>query len=192
MKTKSHYELAEYLLSQYPQPLSGISGFALKFGSILPDICFYTHIQSHRYKGSFSRIEKKMNRLAQRGSLKRIDMIRLGVQLHYLADYFTYAHNECFEGSMKEHHEYEKLLYRGLKDIFESADMYYTSSVPNPENTEELMRLIRQTHENYIGEEKMLEVDCEYIINVCAVFFHAMYAMLLQKSGPVLRFSTAE
>ncbi len=61
MKTKSHYELAEYLLSQYPQPLSGISGFALKFGSVLPDICFYTHIQSHRYKGSFDRIEVRRN-----------------------------------------------------------------------------------------------------------------------------------
>ena len=192
MKTKSHYELAEYLLSQYPQPLSGISGFALKFGSVLPDIWFYTHIQSHRYKGSFDRIEKKMKKLVQRGSLRRIDMIRLGVQLHYLADYFTYPHNECFEGSMRDHHDYEELLYKGMKDIFESADMYYTSSVPNPADAEELMELIRRTHRNYIDEEKMLEVDCEYIINVCAVFFHAMYLILLQKSGPVLHLRAAE
>ena len=192
MKTKAHYELAEYILNQYPLPLSGISGFALKFGSILPDICFYTHIQSHCYKGTFDRLEKKMGRLVRRGSLRRIDVIRLGVQLHYLADYFTYPHNSCFEGSMRDHHEYEELLYKGMKDIFESADMYYTPSAPNPENMEELMSLIRRTHENYTGEEKRLEVDCEYIINVCAVFFHAMYVMLLQKTGPALRFSPAE
>ena len=119
-------------------------------------------------------------------------MIRLGVQLHYLADYFTYPHNECFEGSMRDHHDYEELLYKGMKDIFESADMYYTSSVPNPADAEELMELIRRTHRNYIDEEKMLEVDCEYIINVCAVFFHAMYLILLQKSGPVLHLRAAE
>lgn len=193
MKTKSHYELAEYLLRQYPAPLSGMSGFALKFGSILPDLCFYTHIQSHRYKGSFERIEKKLNRLAQRGRMSRLDIIRLGVQLHYLADYFTYPHNECFEGSMKEHHRYEELLCKGMKDIFESVDMYYTSSAPDPKGAEELMRVIRTAHESYSLEEKMLETDCEYIINVCAVYFRTMYEMMAAlEARPVFRLRAAE
>ena len=43
---------------------------------------------------------------------------------------------------MRDHHDYEELLYKGMKDIFESADMYYTSSVPNPADAEELMELI--------------------------------------------------
>ena len=192
MKTKSHYELAEYLLQQYPAALNGGAGFALKLGSILPDLCFYTHIQSHRFKGTFSLLEKKLNRMENRKGLGTMNLIRLGVQLHYLADYFTYPHNELFAGTMRDHHKYEELLCRGMKHIFASSEMCYTPHAPHPDSFEELMKLIERTHENYSQETHMLETDCEYIINVCAVFFRVIYEGLdAEPAKAKIRFRTA-
>ncbi len=193
MKTKSHYELAEYLIRQYPEEFSSRTGFALKLGSILPDLCFYTHIQSHKYKGSFSVLEKKLNRMANRQRLGFVNFIRLGIQLHYLADYFTYPHNDVFEGTMSDHRRYEALLCRGLKHIFHSSEMCYTAQVPNPDSAEELMNLVRKTHDNYSQECHMLEVDCEYIVNICAVFFRAVYENLnMESARPSLRLRTVK
>lgn len=193
MKTKSHYELAGYLIQQYPEVFNGGTGFALKLGSILPDLCFYTHIQSHRYKGSFSILEKKLNRISNRQGLSAMNLVRLGVQLHYLADYFTFPHNEMFDGTMRDHRRYEKLLCQGLKHIFHSSEMCYTPHAPHPDSAEELMKLIRETHENYSQECHMLETDCEYIINVCAVFFRVIYESLdAESSKSGMRFQTAE
>ena len=55
------------------------------------------------------------------------------------------------------------------------------------------MKLIRETHENYSQECHILETDCEYIINVCAVFFRVIYESLDAESAKsIMRFQTVE
>lgn len=81
--------------------------------------------------------------------------------LHYLADSFTFAHNQCFAGNLAEHRLYEKLLH----SVF--AEYLYTQTV-------KLTLSDEFTHEQYLQERRSFLTDCRYILGASIALWHQL------------------
>mgnify|MGYP000748265676 CR=1 FL=1 len=88
-------------------------------GSILPDCIPSFLVRKHTIEDSFDVLEKEISRL-----VSHFDPIRgfdsyfcrhLGVITHYVADYFTFPHNQNFPGNLKDHCIYEEELKKELR-----------------------------------------------------------------------------
>ena len=87
-------------------------------GSVLPDVNPFSH--PHRELNLKKHITNNQLKI-QSGNSKTIKCIRLGNMLHYLCDYFCYAHNEDLEISHgAKHTAYEMELGREFKEGFEA------------------------------------------------------------------------
>ena len=47
---------------------------------------------------------------------------RVGEVVHYIADYFTFPHNEIYPGNLKDHCMYEKELKLYLREYLNSEE----------------------------------------------------------------------
>ncbi len=94
-------------------------------GSMLPDANLFSYLegvlkgypfQMHFTANASARIQKMIRRLIGKKRFTWLDYYRMGVLTHYLADSFTFPHNEIFQGTMMEHAVYEgKILHPLLK-----------------------------------------------------------------------------
>lgn len=88
----------------------------IMIGSLLPD--FNPTTQPHRTQNLLDRINNNYKALDLTQS-NFIKSIRFGVMLHYICDYYCYAHNYNLEISHGiKHMEYEVRLHRLLKQGF--------------------------------------------------------------------------
>lgn len=88
----------------------------IMIGSLLPD--FNPTTQPHRTQNLLDRITNNYNAIDVTNS-NFVNSIRFGVMLHYICDYYCYAHNYDLEISHGiKHMEYEVRLHRLLKGGF--------------------------------------------------------------------------
>ena len=173
MKKKSHMSLARYLIdSMQNEELLKYSKSFL-FGSILPD-CIPSFItRRHTIEDTFDILKNELIEIIDNydwsQGITRGFCRRLGVIIHYIADYFTFPHNKVFTGSMKEHITYEFSLMDTLKSYLKSgeADKFLTSdnvfySVDN------ICEFIKETHEKYLEVVEKISTDCRYIVGMTA------------------------
>lgn len=92
-----------------------LHGLALKLGSIMPDVLLYTYVSGHKYDTTAEKVAGNLAELKRAGSWTVRDCFRLGYNLHFLEDYFTYPHNSHFEGGFIAHCLYEHRLSRALQ-----------------------------------------------------------------------------
>lgn len=106
MKKKSHILVTKTLMNEIPgkyQPL-------LTLGSILPDLLFHTYITGHTWDSSYDKVSRWIYRLEKYGRNNFCFYLMLGYTLHYIEDFFTFAHNSSFDGGLCSHVEYEQKL----------------------------------------------------------------------------------
>lgn len=88
----------------------------IMIGSLLPD--FNPTTQPHRTQNLLDRITKNYNSLNLQEN-DYLKSIRFGVMIHYICDYYCYAHNYNLEISHGvKHMKYEVQLHGLLKDGF--------------------------------------------------------------------------
>lgn len=86
---------------------------------------------------------------------------------HYLADYFTYPHNQKFTGSFREHCSYEEDLKKQLRQHILSGKAasrkkkYIEFTAP-----EALFDFVKKTHQDYLSQNNSVEGDISHIIPV--------------------------
>lgn len=172
MRKKSHISLAGYLLNS--MNIDGLFHHKKAFylGSILPD-CIPSFItRRHTIEETFDILTDEILKItdnydADRG-INRYFTRHLGVVTHYIADYFTYPHNNIFEGNIKEHCSYEKKLITALRTYVRSEE-----AVKERENNllfvtvDEILKFIKEMHEEYLKIAKKVRVDCDYIVELC-------------------------
>ncbi len=166
MRTIDHkflgIQLAETYLSRIPQKMRQ----SFLMGNIEPDYNPLTYLRGslkahlfhgHHFENAKTYIDTLILHLSGAGFHERKDYFRLGRLMHYLADAFTFAHNETFPGTLREHTEYEEELHQYFisKDrlLSPSADFLLTK------NTGDWHRL----HEIYQGERADVRNDAAYI-----------------------------
>ena len=98
----------------------------------------------------------------------RAFMRRLGEIVHYIADYFTYPHNQIYDGNLKEHCIYEKELKFQLRAYVRSGEAFHARiDAKKFETAEAVCSFIKKAHEDYLKMKHGVKEDCEYIVRVC-------------------------
>lgn len=185
MRKKSHISLSHYLLSDLDERVSDLKQRRGSFyvGSILPDITPSFIYRKHNIDSTFGILQKKIERLLSdlerhaEGSIRF--WIRLGVVMHYLADYCTYPHNSDYHGSMKEHCHYELELKYALRAYVRGdiPEHFFFTGIPDDSDfapSQEIFDMITALHAEYQNTAKKLESDCSYIVDMCRNVLNAL------------------
>lgn len=172
MNKKSHIDLAVFLARD--SRMKGRIHYKKSFymGSILPDCQPSFVYQQHTFHSTFLILKEAILSITDQYDFKkgitRFYCRQLGVIAHYLADYFTYAHNTCYKGSMKEHISYEKELIPALNTYIQKVGE--KSSIENPlecKSAEEICNYIIKMYKLYQKSIHTMKNDCGYIFEIC-------------------------
>lgn len=172
MRKKSHLALTTYLIQN--MNVKDLYNHKLSFyvGSLWPD-CIPSFItKKHRIADTFDIVEKEIKKITEEYNegkgITRYYCRHLGIITHYLADYFTFPHNEVFTGSLKEHCIYEKHLKHALKEYVKNNEVQiHREKRPTLRTVDEICVLIKELHSEYLQIIKNIKTDCEYIVKVC-------------------------
>lgn len=160
MKKRSHLFVTKEIADQVPKSKRKW----LLFGSILPDILVYTYIKKHTWMSSYDVTIKRIKKLEEKGTDSFLSYLKLGYVLHYVEDFFTYAHNCVFEGDFSEHVAYENAFQNHLFDAGHPAD--WDADEQKKEvicSTEEAIRYLNRKHAQYLKEAGTIQTDARYI-----------------------------
>ena len=130
MQKRSHKLLAATLLENTQGFQARRFELAFLFGSFQPDCNPLTYLKGslraykfrgHNYSNSQHYIYSRISRLQRRQRWTIWQYYTLGKLTHYLADAFTYPHNENYPDSMLCHHQYETDLRAYLEEYQEDT-----------------------------------------------------------------------
>lgn len=145
---------------------------AFMIGSILPDCTPSFITRKHNINETFEILKEEIRKITEDFDAKRgmngYYCRHLGVITHYIADYFTFPHNDIFEGTMREHCAYEKELKHTLKAYVRSGEAVRIREKNGTFTTvEEICSFIQMMHEEYTKAIKVVKEDCMYIVELC-------------------------
>lgn len=191
MRKKSHISLARYMVENLGDEGLKNHKFSFYLGSILPDIKPSFIYKRHEISGTFPSVRRHIKRLSEGQKIVekkgRKYYMDLGQVSHYLADYFTFPHNEVYTGSLKEHCSYEEKLKRDLRRYIKSGE---AAAQQKPESAaayfsdaEAICNFIQNAHEEYLERKHDVADDIEHIIRINQQALEAMIFLLAQKRG---------
>ncbi len=172
MRKKSHISLANYLIKsmEFDDLINHKRAFYI--GSILPD-CIPSFItRKHTINETFGILEEEILKITDNYDMDRgitgYYSRHLGVITHYIADYFTFPHNDIFKGSLKDHCIYERDLKYAFKSYVKSDEAIRGRERNTILKTvDEILKFIKEMHEEYLKTIKIIKVDCVYIVELC-------------------------
>ena len=161
MNKKSHIVFTKKMNIEVPSRCH----VGLLVGSVLPDILVHTYLMGHTWKASGAMILNKLEKLEQSDSLNIWTVLRLGMILHYIEDFFTMSHSRFFQGNLLEHISYEMKLQRYIRAIFNRRYKLYDKDVENTQiysmnDLKERMVSLQKEYEKEIKEAAGDEVLC--------------------------------
>lgn len=195
MRKKSHISLARYMIDSLNDEELKKHKLSFYLGSILPDIKPSFIYKRHEINGTFPAVSRHIERLSEGQKAihkKNRKYYRdLGQISHYLADYFTFPHNDIYPGNIKDHCSYEEKLKKDLRSYIRSGEA--ASQKVNPEhfgNAAALCGFIQKAHDDYIARKHDVEDDIRHIIEVNHKALEGMMQLLAEKrSERVLKHS---
>jgi hypothetical protein len=198
LRKKSHILLARYLADQMvaaDELQSHRKAFCL--GSILPDMKPSFLTTKHEFNGTFAQVGERMRDLTVDCDLyernERVYWRRLGEVIHYVADYFTFPHNETYGGTLLEHGQYEKELKNGLKTYIASGQAWnHVKEDEDFKSLQEILVYIQRNHRQYLSKERNVKDDIAFILRVCYQVVQGMFRLLAaryQRAGIVLQYA---
>jgi len=167
MQKRSHKLLAAALLRSHRGFSTRRHELAFLFGSFQPDCNPFTFLRGtfrgrplggHNFSNSHPYISRKIQMLLQcdRWSIRRY--YTLGKLTHYLADAFTFPHNDHYPAPLMDHHRYETELRLALQSLLTSCSL-----LPQP-HCPDLTGTIEQLHRQYRSAESTVSGDIHYIL----------------------------
>lgn len=201
MRKKSHISLARFLIHNNKELRLCEHRKAFYIGSILPDLKPSFLTRRHTIEDTFDILIKEIKRITVDYDItKGINGYfarHLGIITHYLADYCTFPHNSSYTGSMTDHVYYEKELKFQLREYIESNSVWKPSFKGQRAHTvDEIIRIIKATHKEYLEALKAVKQDIRYIIELCSrvvaailAFFNLSYEAVNTDSEPELQFN---
>ena len=204
MRKKSHISLAGQIMDS--MELDNVFDYRLPFyvGSIWPD-CRPSFVTTpHKFDITFDDIERKISKFIANydkdkgkkmlGFLKHyktkkkgvsiLSSIRMGVVLHYIADYFTFPHNDHYPGNVKDHCYYERDLKFGMRAFLQTEEAAQIKEhVAAYDSVEELTSYIRSIHNSYMKLAHTVEEDIRYIVHACTTVVKSVLNMVSYAVG---------
>lgn len=172
MRKKSHISLAKFLLDNMQVQDLTEHKKAFYIGSVLPDLKPSFITKRHTIDETFEILVDEIRKVTIDYDINKgingYYARHLGVITHYLSDYCTYPHNDIFQGTISDHVYYEKELKMSLREYVRSEDnQRERTSCSIRCNVEEIIRIISQTHKEYLKALKNVNKDIQYIIDLC-------------------------
>lgn len=168
MQKRSHTLLASALLRSREGFDARRFELAFLFGSFQPDCNPFSYLKGslrakkfggHNYTNSRKYIYDHIQRLQQRHKAWTIwQYYTLGKLTHYLADAFTYPHNENYPESLIAHRQYEDELRLYL------AAYLAHCTLRRRQLRSDLAAAIRELHARYMAELSGVHRDAQYIL----------------------------
>lgn len=187
MRKKSHISLARYIVDDMKAPELMQHRKAFYLGSILPDCKPSFLTQRHEFGETFEMLKGRIGTLTENNNSWRNSGAyarQLGEVIHYVADYFTFPHNETYDGNLKDHCYYEKVLKFKLREYVKSGQAFRDRIEAKRFATKEaIFSFIQKSHEEYLSRKRNVEEDCIYIVRVCHQVVQAILNLLNQRSG---------
>lgn len=174
MQKRSHKLLASALLQSQQGFGARRYELAFLFGSFQPDCNPLTYLkgslhgrrlQGHCYSNSRPYVESRIRRLQQRRERWTVwQYYTLGKLTHYLADAFTYPHNEVFPDGLLDHHNYETELRRYLAGYLSQRRLL------REELRRDLTDALAELHRQYLSAgESGLGQDVRFILKATSL-----------------------
>ncbi len=190
MRKKSHISLAMYLVNNVDTSELFRHRRSFYIGSILPDCKPSFLTTRHEFDGTFQMVKERILKLTTQADFVSGDsgsyMRDLGQIIHYVADYFTYPHNEIYDGSLKDHCVYEKMLKFSLREYIRSGEAQRNQKQPTRFDTPQaLFAFIQKAHEEYLKMKHSVEEDCLYIVRICHQVVTSILNLFQQYRNPV-------
>lgn len=176
MWIQTHYYLAKQIHSYIKEKYSlDLRLDLLQYGSIKPDIHWSYRDIAHYYQEGHSYWLEEVGQLLKDPKYQNIKDFsqKLGIVLHFTADFFTFAHNnEELEKNMLKHLAYELKLHQAF--IHNNRDL--GNQRINYGNAYSLIKNLRQ---NYLTGEASFEKDTRYIYTACFLLTDLMLEAVL-------------
>lgn len=189
MRKKSHISLAGQIMDSLE--LGDVFDYKLPFyvGSIWPD-CRPSFVTTpHKFDVTFDDIKKQLSQFVANYNPERGMDVRhcakLGVIIHYIADYFTFPHNDHYPGNVKDHCYYEGDLKNQMKAFLETQEAAQVKEqVVSYGSVEELTSYIRSIHNSYTKVLHTVQEDIRYIVHVCTTVVKSILEMVSRAFYP--------
>ena len=167
MQKRTHTLLARRLLrTETGFPAKRFEG-AFLFGSFQPDVnpfsylkgsLHYHKLKGHNYVNSRAYINSKITKLQRRRRWTMWQYYTLGKLTHYLADAYTYPHNENYPNTMIDHHCYETDLRRFMQGYLEHR------CIRRQQVRRDLIAALEELHQQYMDTHASMVRDADYIL----------------------------
>ena len=167
MKKRSHKLLATTLLKNENGFRSKRFELAFLLGSFQPDCNPLSYLKGslraskfrgHNYSNSRFYIKNHIQRLQRRKRWTMWQYYTLGKLTHYLADAFTYPHNENYPESLIAHRQYEDNLRMYLAEYLQNA------TPQRKKARQDLAASIEELHQQYMNAVANMRRDAQYIL----------------------------
>lgn len=179
MQKRSHKLLASALLHSHCGFDTRRHEWAFLFGSFQPDCNPFTFLRGsfrarifggHRFSNSRHYIDTRIRKLQHCPVWRTRHYYTLGKLTHYLADAFTYPHNETFPDTLMDHHRYERALRLSLMEHLSAGPL-------SPQaRCHDLSSAIARLHRDYVQAGSDVRNDIRYIL--------AATGLLMASCGP--------
>lgn len=173
MRKKSHISLSRGVIKGLGEDNIIKHKYTFYIGSIVPD-CIPSFItRRHNMEETFDIFVKHMEKfvkiLSKRDKIGFRQSIRMGMILHYIADYFTLPHNSHYQGGFKEHCVYEGAQLRCMRDYVKNVkNDDIIIAMPAPLNDiKQVVNYIKEKHQEYVKLHHGVKDDCEFSLDAC-------------------------
>ena len=168
MQKRSHTLLARTLMERTAGFDKKRFALAFLFGSFQPDCNPLSYLKGsrrgtplmgHNFSNSRRYVCRRIRRLQKLDRWNIWQYYTLGKLTHYLADAFTFPHNETYTESLQAHRRYEAQLRCLLADRLK-----HCPSLPLP-GTQDLTTALVALHRQYLSASSYLQRDIDYILS---------------------------
>lgn len=176
MLSKDHRLLGEFLASKMIKNTSTLATHLFVTGCVFPDHNPLTYLyglylghplKAHFLFLSYPKIMHLCNKLESRETLYIWDYYTLGALLHYVADAFTYPHNEHYTGTMLEHAQYEHIDLHQIFEPYLTAD--FSIGMYDQNDMKPIGSTFVELHDSYMENAPTTLNDAEYICKACTM-----------------------
>lgn len=177
MKKRSHKLLASTLLECEHGFRTRRYEWAFLFGSFQPDCNPLTFLKGslrackfrgHNFSNSQRYINSRIQRLQRRSRWNIWQYYTLGKLTHYLADAFTFPHNENYPDSLIAHRAYEDSLRVYLAEYLRGRPLRLEKARRDPASS------IDELHRRYMETQADVDQDARFILEANLLLMAAL------------------
>ena len=190
MQKRSHKLLAATLLENTQGFQARRFELAFLFGSFQPDCNPLTYskgslraykFRGHNYSSSQHYIYSRISRLQRRQRWTIWQYYTLGKLTHYLADAFTYPHNENYPDSMLCHHQDETDLRAYLEEYLA------TRALRREKFRQDVADALQELHRQYMAGVADMRKDVQFILKATSLLMEPCFGKSAQQRFPFRR-----